>query len=128
MREDLLNLHKSMKNVVQSIGEQNIIGSHPVYQYMSEAYNLNILSVHFEPDEIPSAKQWKEFDHLLDNYPARIMLWEDEPLKEVKEILKSKGIQVVVFNPCGNKPENGDFITIMQENINSLSEAIKSSK
>ena len=128
LKSELQQANKSMKEIGNQSGNQHFLGSHPVYQYLAKAYSMKIHSVHFEPNEMPSKKQWEELEHLLDNYPARIMLWEDEPLSEVLEILRSKGIQVVVFNPCGNKPENGDFITIMQENINSLSEAIKSSK
>lgn len=94
LRKDLLDLHKSMKYAAQNIGEQNIIGSHPVYQYLSKAYSIKIHNVHFEPDEMPSDKQWKEFDHLLDHYPASIMLWDDKPLYEVKEALRSRGIEM----------------------------------
>jgi len=48
------------------------------------------------------------------------MIWEDEPMPEVKEILVQKGVQVIVFNPHGNRPESGDFIEMMHENIQAL--------
>jgi len=120
----LLALHESMKAIARKIITQNIIGSHPVYQYLAEAYGLNIQSVHFEPDEMPSEDQWKEFDQLLEHHSASIMLWEDEPLSEVKEILNTKGVQALVFNPCGNMPESGDFIDIMSENIENLKNSL----
>ena len=122
LRKELLALDKYMKEVSNEIGEQNIIGSHPVYQYLSEAYGLNIQSVHFEPDEMPSEDQWKEFDKLLDHNSTTVMLWEDEPMPEVKEILNKKGVQVAVFNPCGNQPESSDFMDTMNKNIKSISE------
>lgn len=108
----------------RQIEEQNIIGSHPVYQYLSEAYRLNIQSVHFEPNEMPSEDQWRNFDLLLEHHSAKIMLWEDEPMPEVKEILNKKGIHVCVFNPCGNKPKYDDFIGTMKKNIQSLQSAL----
>lgn len=64
--------------------------------------------------------QWNEFDHLLEHYPASIMLWEDDPLPEVKNILAEKNIRVVIFNPVGNQPDEGDFLEIMKENITNL--------
>ena len=64
-----------MNDVSRQIGGQNIIGSHPVYQYLAEAYSLKIHSVHFEPDEMPSNEHWEKFDMLLEHYPANIMLW-----------------------------------------------------
>jgi zinc transport system substrate-binding protein len=96
------------------------MGSHPVYQYLSTAYGLKIHSVHFEPGELPTEDQWLEFDHLQEHHAARIMLWEEEPLPEVKEILLDKGVHVVVFNPCGNRPAEGDFMEVMRRNITRL--------
>lgn len=124
LKNELLALHEYMKDIASLIGDQPFIGSHPVYQYIAQAYSINIQSVHFEPDELPTKEQWKEFDHLLAHHSAKIMLWEGEPLTEIKKILKEKGIHIVVFNPCGNKPESGDFIEIMNRNINALQQNI----
>jgi zinc transport system substrate-binding protein len=125
LESDLISLHESMKSVSNLLGNQTVIGSHPVYQYLAQAYGLNIQSVHFEPDVMPSEKQWIEFDHLLEHFLSSIMLWEDEPVSEIKEKLQKKGIQVVVFNPCGNMPEQGNFIETMNENIKTLEDILK---
>lgn len=124
LNKDLLELNKKMTQLSSELGDEHLIGSHPVYQYLSNAYGLQIQSVHFEPNEMPADKQWKEFDHLLEDYPSGIMLWEDLPLTEVKEILNRKGIQICVFNPSGNKPDSGDFLKIMNQNISSLQNII----
>ena len=44
------------------------------------------------------------------------MMWEGEPLAEMKEQLAELGVQSVVFDPAGNRPEEGDYFTIMSEN------------
>jgi zinc transport system substrate-binding protein len=120
LKNELLVLHEQLKEVSIQIGKQNIIGSHPVYQYLARAYNINIHSVHFEPDEIPSEDQWQEFDELLKLNPSSLMLWEAEPMPVVQERLAKKGIQVVVFNPCANRPNHNDFMDIMNENIKAV--------
>ena len=120
LHSDLFSLHQTMKEISILINDQTIIGSHPVYQYLAKAYGLSIQSVHFEPDELPSEKQWIEFDHLLEHYPSSIMLWEDEPVTEVRALLNKKGLDVVVFNPCANMPDQGDFILSMKKNIKTL--------
>ena len=122
LKKDLLNLHKLMKDVALSLESQTIIGSHPVYQYLAKAYSLNIQSVHFEPDEMPSDDQWKDLDHILEHNPARVMFWEDKPMPEVKEILNKKEIKTIVFNPCSNKTYDVDFLELMKKNITNLSE------
>jgi zinc transport system substrate-binding protein len=123
LESELLDLHKTLLALARETEGEFFMGSHPVYQYLSKAYGLNIHSLHFEPGEMPSEDQWKEFDQLLKQYPSRMMLWEDEPLPEVKEILAEKGIQSLVFNPCGNQPAEGDFMEKMKRNITRLQSA-----
>jgi zinc transport system substrate-binding protein len=48
------------------------------------------------------------------------MLWEGPPLPEVEKRLLSSGIKAVVFNPCGNTPESGDFLSVMNKNLTNL--------
>jgi ABC-type Zn uptake system ZnuABC Zn-binding protein ZnuA len=69
---------------------------------------------------MPTEEQWKAFDQLLEHHAARIMLWEDEPMPQVAEILSKKGVQALVFNPCENQPVSGDFIETMNKNIQTL--------
>jgi zinc transport system substrate-binding protein len=121
---ELLELHAGMQEVSRQSEGKHLIGSHPVYQYLSKAYFLDIRSVHFEPGELPSEDQWKEFDELLEDHPSRLMLWEGEPLPEVKAVLLQKGILVMVFNPCGNRPAEGDFMDVMKTNIQTLRGAL----
>ena len=121
---DLLELDNMMTEVAGMLPPIALFGSHPVYQYLGAGYNLEIIEEHWEPGEMPSDKQWHDFKHNLDHHPANVMLWEAEPLEELKSNLRDKKIECVVFNPCGNTPESGDFITTMKENIKRLEQYI----
>ncbi|MBK3517806.1 metal ABC transporter substrate-binding protein [Carboxylicivirga marina] len=114
---ELSKLDMKLKSISS---EKVIIGSHPVYQYLASAYQLHIHSVHFEPDMMPSHKQWHELEHLLHHHPSGLMIWEGEPSDEIKDELKKRNIDVLVFDPCGNVPSEGDFLSVMQANANSL--------
>lgn len=48
------------------------------------------------------------------------MLWEDKPNDEIQAELDKRGIQAVVFNPCGNRPSQSDFLATMQHNIKNV--------
>lgn len=124
LQETLGAINEQMLQIGMEYNEQHIIGSHPVYQYLSQAYGLKMHSVFFEPDEMPTEDQWKEIDHLIDHYSSQLMLWEDHPLEEVEKLLNEKGIQVLVFNPCGNRPGDGDFIENMNANVTALQNAL----
>ena len=97
-----------------------IVCSHPVYQYLARRYGLNTRSVHWEPDQMPDETAWKELQTLLAAHPAKYMLWEAEPLPDVRAKLSDMGISVVVFAPAGNTPSEGDFYSVMQQNLSRL--------
>jgi hypothetical protein len=46
-----------------------------------------------------------------------LMIWEDTPLDPVREKLLQMGIRVVVFSPAGNVPAEGDYFTVMEQNL-----------
>ena len=48
------------------------------------------------------------------------MILENEPMELIKEELEKRKISVLVFNPCGNKPGQGDFLSVMTKNVKTL--------
>lgn len=117
---DLEKLDADLKEVFQPLEKKPLLGSHPVYQYLEKRYNLNMESVHWEPDSEPDAAMWRELEDILETHNADVMLWEDEPLPSVKKALTEKGIKSVVFNPCGNRPVEGEYLTVMMENLEAV--------
>ncbi len=120
LEKDLLSLDAELEKVFASLGKQPLLGSHPVYQYLTRRYKLNLRSVHWEPDEASDAQMWRELDAILETHPARIMLWEGVPMVETKARLAEKGIQSIVFDPCGNRPSVGDYLSVMKSNLHGL--------
>jgi zinc transport system substrate-binding protein len=51
------------------------------------------------------------------------MIWEGEPSKTSVEALAGLGLQSVVFDPCGNVPASGDFMTVMKANVEAMEKA-----
>lgn len=117
LKRDLEDLDKKLTLAASNLSEQNLIGSHPVYQYLSKGYKLNIRSVHFEPNEVPTNQQWEQLTKLLDASKNNLMLWEDSPTSEIEKKLTELNIEFKVFNPCANKPDASDFLNIMKTNI-----------
>jgi hypothetical protein len=48
------------------------------------------------------------------------MLWEGEPTAAAVQALEERGIASVVVSPCGNQPDEGDFMTEMRQNLANL--------
>jgi len=119
----LRELDDGLAAAVAAAGSQPLIFSHPVYQYFIRRYVIDGYAVHWEPEQPPSLEQWQELDRLLAQHPARWMVWEGTPDPATVAELEKRGLDSVVFDPCGNVPEEGDYLTVMRENLRRLSEA-----
>ncbi len=117
---ELRTLDGSFERVFDDLGNGPIIVSHPVYQYLQRRYDLDAVSVHWEPDRIPGEAQWAELEKILRAHPARLMLWEAEPMDQVADRLRSLGVEVAVFETAGNRPDSGDFLDAMRRNHQAL--------
>jgi zinc transport system substrate-binding protein len=122
LAEELAALDERLAAAVVAAPDLPVIFSHPVYQYLTARYGLNGVSVHWEPDEAPSASQWRELATLRADHPAEWMIWEGEPLEETVRRLEGMGVRSVVFDPCGNAPEEGDLLEVMERNLGALEE------
>lgn len=120
LEEDLLNVDTEIEQVMADERDTPLVFSHPVFQYFERRYDLNGRSVHWEPEEMPSDKQWNELAELVKTHEAKWMIWEGSPRQETVIRLREMGIESVVFNPCGNVPESGDYLTVMRENLNEI--------
>ena len=123
LKNDLLTLDLELKKMSTKINNQRLIVSHPIYQYLARRYELNIRSVLWEPDEFPDEDKWLELSKLLKTHPSKWMIWEGTPKTESVSRLNKLGIQSLVFKPCFNVPAQGDFLTVMYNNINNLNGA-----
>jgi zinc transport system substrate-binding protein len=123
LKNDLLELDKGMLAVGQKFGGQPLVASHPVYQYLARRYQLNLREVQWEPEQVPSDTQMEDLKKILAGHAAKWMIWEGEPAKESVEKLKTVGLESVVFDPCGNVPEKGDWLEVMKANIAALGKA-----
>ncbi len=116
LAQDLADLDRHIEKTVAGHQATPLIVSHPVYDYLVQRYGLNARSVHWEPDQRPMPGQIIELEKMLADHPAKWMVWEGKPLPAAVQLLVDLGVGSVVFDPCGNVPEGGDFLEIMQQN------------
>jgi len=123
LERELLELDSELQKI--GVRGKLLFGSHPVYQYFARRYGANMRNVHFEPGEHPGEKGWAQLVTIKRAHPAKLMLWEGEPAELTKKKLEALGIAWVVFDPCGNVPDEGDFLTAMRANIERLRKALQ---
>lgn len=125
LRADLEALDREIEAAVAA-ADGPWIASHPVYDYLNRRYALDLHSMHWEPDEMPSDEQWSQFEELVKSRPASIMLWEDDPLPETARRLEQLGVTIAVFRIGDQRPATGDYLDLMRSNLKALNEATSS--
>lgn len=96
---------------------RQIIYSHPVYQYFERRYGVPGLSLHWEPDAMPSQAQWQELEGLVSD--STLFVWEAQPDAAIAGKMRELGVEFVVIDPAGNERER-DWLVVQRENIERL--------
>jgi zinc transport system substrate-binding protein len=123
LEKDLMTLDRTINMMVSKDRTRPLVVSHPVYDYFARRYGLNIKSLHWEPDGILTNQQIRDLDSILIEHSAKWMIWEGNPVKQSVERLKAIGVGSLVFNPCSNTPDQGDFLSVMRQNVKNLKSA-----
>ena len=125
LEQDLLALDERLDTIAARQRTQPLLASHPVYQYLAKRYGLNLQSVLWEPEVMPDDEEWQRLQSILQGHAAAWMLWEGDPLPTSADKLQALGVKSLVFDPCGNTPQQGDFLSVMQQNVARLQQAFR---
>jgi zinc transport system substrate-binding protein len=117
---ELTEIDQALVQVAAGLRGLPIVFSHPVYQYFERRYQISGPSVHWEPDKMPTSAQWETLAAMQAREPARFMIWEAEPLAQIRERLREMGLDVVVYQTLGNRPVQDDFMSVMRANVRSV--------
>ena len=116
LEKDLMALDVRMEEALRS--DVPLVASHPVYQYLARRYRLDLHAVDFDGDA------WHDLEHLLEDHPAQVMLWKMDPPADTAARLRDMGLEIVIVDPCGNRPASGDYLSVMEENVARLQIAL----
>ena len=120
LSSDLKSLDLQISEIALNFKGRTLLASHPVYQYLGNGYDFGVDSKHWEPDQMPEPEDLESFQDKLAELNNPVMLWEAEPLPKMRQWLEEIGVEIVVFEPCGNEPNDGDFLTVMKRNLENL--------
>ena len=120
LERDLKEVDTQLKDLLAQFGDAPLLFSHPVYQYLERRYLLNARSLHWEPDQVPGDADIAELREILAEHPAKIMLWEDYLLQMTVDLLEAEGVRSLVFRTANNRPDEGDYLDVMRDNVANL--------
>ncbi|CAN5153787.1 zinc ABC transporter substrate-binding protein [soil metagenome] len=117
LEADLDALDATLKEYQTGRGDVPLLASHPAYNYIAERYGWNLTSLDLDPEEMPDDEQFAEIKSLLDEFPARHIIWEGAPTEAIANRFESElGLSSIVFSPA-ELYDGTDYLTVMQENV-----------
>ena len=128
LRDELMALDVKIQKLVSVKQTLPMLASHPIYQYLARRYLLHLEALQWEPDVVPAEAEWQKLRRVTEGFAAQWMIWEKQPAGETLRRLGAVGIETLVFDPCANRPRQGDFLDVMQHNVQNLSKAYPLSK
>ena len=120
LRRYMLEESARLETAVNANRKLPIFFSSPNYFYLQRRFGINGHAFEWSPNEMPDDEQWTAMEAVLENHPARWMIWESEPSPEIIERLRGLGVESVVYDPADHKPEKGDLIDAMRRGADTL--------
>ena len=120
LEADLDTLDRALARGLEPYSAELVLFSRPVYQYLARRYSLEGRSLDWEPGVMPDERTWNAFGRSIKARPARVLLFEGEPHAEVAGRVSAIGIRIIVFDPAGNRPAHGDWLSTMRSNVERL--------
>ncbi|WP_302632511.1 metal ABC transporter solute-binding protein, Zn/Mn family [uncultured Clostridium sp.] len=127
----LENLRTEMHAALDNVNNKDIITFHEAFPYFAEEFNLNIAGViEVEPDSEPSAKEVENIISIINEKNIKTLFTEPQYSSKIAEtIAKETGASIYTLDPIvtgdANEDAYDDYIVKMQENLNTLKEALK---
>lgn len=104
----------------------HLYASHPAYNYLARRCGWPIVSLDFDPEEMPSDEALAALKESLKTKPATHLLWESEPKPEIAARLEKEcGLKSVTVSPCESLPadhraKGEDYLSVMRANVQAL--------
>lgn len=127
----LENLKTEMHSTLDNIAHKDIITFHEAFPYFAEEFGLNIVGViEIEPDSEPSAKEVENIISIINQKNIKALFTEPQYSSKIADtIAKETGASIYTLDPIvtgdSNEKAYNDYIIKMQENLNTLKEALK---
>lgn len=131
LSDKLKELDDKFRKELKDKKMDQIVVAHAAFGYLADRYGLKQVSISgLTPQEEPSAFKMAQITELVKEHGVKYIFYETLTSPKLSEVLAEEtGAQTAVLNPIGGLPiediEAGkDYISIMEENLESLKKAL----
>lgn len=125
LSEDLMALDALAQTLRTDAEGVALVATHPRYQYLARAYDLDIRSLEWEAGAAPDNDQLEELAALHAETDARLLLWEAPPPEAARADVTALGLVDVVFPTLAMTPPEADYISVLTEALETLKATLK---
>ena len=102
--------------------DRALLASHPAYNYIAKRYGWNVVNLDLDPAEMPSAEVFGQISKILEDHPAKFLLWESSPEPEIAAKLHDElMLACPVISPCELEGDE-DYLAAMKRNLLTMKE------
>lgn len=120
LQADLAALDAEAKALAEVAAGRTIFASHPRYQYLARAYGLEIEALEWDAGAAPDEAQLADFSDRIAGSDDVVFLWEATPPEDARAAMAGLGVTDMVFSPMATAPEDGDFLSVFQAQVEEL--------
>ncbi|WP_432666589.1 metal ABC transporter substrate-binding protein [Wukongibacter baidiensis] len=131
LSDKLKGLDDRIRDELKDRKMDEIVVAHAAFGYLADRYGLKQVAISgLTPQEEPSAFKMAEITELVKEHGVKYIFYESLTSPKLSQVLaKETGAQTAVLNPIGGLPKEDieagkDYISIMEENLESLKKAL----
>jgi zinc transport system substrate-binding protein len=126
----LQSLQTRMKEALSNVSNTNIVTFHEAFPYFAKEFGLNIVAqIESEPGAEPGAGQVADYIKTIKSSNVKALFVDIQYTSSTAEVIsRETGLKLYPLNPVVVGPldaDGGEYISIMEENLKTLSEALK---
>ncbi len=123
LQADLAALDAQAVAAGAALKGQQVLATHPRYQYFARAYDVQIEALSWDAGAQPDADQLADLAARVAETGATVLIWEGRPPEQALADAAALGLRSVIFPPLARRPASGDFLDGMRRALTDLAAA-----
>ena len=127
LSEDLNRLDEAYTTELSQCRYRTMIVSHEAFSYLAEDYDLRQFGLAgVDPEGEPTFDRIEEALSLIEGGRAGAVLYEpsEEGQRTAEDIARDAGVPALPLSPLESRPPEGDYVSVMEDNLRSLREGL----
>lgn len=120
LTRDLESLDGQLEQVRKGATGRTIAAAR-LFDYLADRCDLTTRALDWN-DREPTENDLMALDELLEEFPAKHVLWPTQPSAALRGHFASRGLKLIVFRPLAHASPSSDYIKLMTQQVAALAE------